>query len=464
MRRIAPFILTCLLTACATTSPQERELTQLTTHYETLDAIWDSYRPSERILGIYDSSGTITVATGRPEVRGFTRLDSGLWQYQNPNVDLQASFYINRSLNNERMTLVRQTSERDRIPFLIHEDFHGHQRAVFHDNSGSTLTNAYTGEMPIPELIASIRLERNLLMSAIEAPTELDRVRALAAYIGLREWRAGQLPESFLNAENRTERIEGSAHWVELHASARIQGSDSIQSELITALSRDMESISGDLSVSLLATRLYPTGAALLELANTLNIDAWQQRISEGTSPYALIRAQINLSPEQLESFQADMIESPVFAREVERAQSMQFGPAGESVYQSFQQRYRHEVRFFIPASFDEQGEAIDKSNFTTSQAAPFSQGVAMDPVDRFTLEGPAANIQVTRAPFIFWRESTKERDGESIPGTSFSIFTDQIRIAGEEVGVGEHVVTADDIQIRRANFSGTQRIYIEIK
>ncbi|TRW48261.1 hypothetical protein FM042_08730 [Aliidiomarina halalkaliphila] len=463
MRWIALVVFLVTLAGCATTSQYERDLTQITTHYASLDAIWPGYRPSERILGVYDSSGVV-VATGRSHVSGFERLDSGLWRLHDPNLRLQGAFYINYELNGERMTLVRRQDRSDLVSFLIHEDFHGYQRSAFANHGGSTLSAADIGEMPAEQLLASIRLERNLLISALEAPTELDRIRALAAYIALREWRNEQLPESFRGTEDRTERIEGSAHWVELNAEARVQNRDNIQERLRNSLNRDIETQTGNLANALLTHRLYPTGASLLELAQELQAKDWQGRIEAGSTPYQLIREHINLGPEQLQEFQEDLLNSAVFEREVERAGRIELGQSGQDLYEALRQRYRHEVRFYIPDNINEEGERVGRSSLSMQQAAPFSQGLAMDPVDQFTYEGPNVEIHVTRSPFVLWRTPFLNEQGEEVPGLSFSIFTSRVIIDGERAGSGEYQMTPDNIRIRGLQMQGEQPIRLEIR
>ncbi|MEP6619137.1 MAG: hypothetical protein ABJE47_07480 [bacterium] len=175
---------------------------------------------------------------------------------------------------------------------MIHESFHVFQEERFTDPSmpGTGVGDGALGNLDV--FAAQVDSERQLLILALRQASPQERDMAAAQYIRRRSERLSHVSATLANAENQTERIEGSAQYVESAAASMSPHPDvnALRDSLISQLSIPLASFPQMFGQAgaLMRWRLYATGAAQMLLLNEMHVP-WQARVEKGMPPSQLL-------------------------------------------------------------------------------------------------------------------------------------------------------------------------------
>jgi hypothetical protein len=176
--------------------------------------------------------------------------------------------------------------KKDRIAFIVHENFHLYQNSRFNYNVGDkaiyNFTDVYTAEN-----LALKQIETILLYKAISEKTNFQKY--LRDFVMIRKYRYSIIKSEAKNYEEMFEKMEGTARYIENKLyNYRIKSNGLMPSELLT-----MESI---YNANKLRDNSYYTGAAECVLMERLDIPQWQRRVENGEHPFDILSSYLNVN------------------------------------------------------------------------------------------------------------------------------------------------------------------------
>jgi hypothetical protein len=282
-----------------------RVLSPLFERAEQVDDLWTAYKPSQRALGVYrPGQGVLVRHCVGDTPAGWLRLAElvnrpelgpcALFRSEVAGLG-EASFHIQQDLGEFSASLIR---EEEALAMLIHEDFHGFQRAWADRERSSTLRRLdESGDSAT--LRASLQREAELLNAALDQLDSDAWRELLARWLALRLARDAAQPERFVEVARLNEVIEGTAMWVGERAEMHLLDArddrrrlNSIQQEL----SASTRSISNQMFYA-----YYAHGGMLAALLDGVSDDRdWQQRLEQGESFPELVIDLLDLDQERL--------------------------------------------------------------------------------------------------------------------------------------------------------------------
>ena len=178
--------------------------------------------------------------------------------------------------------------------YLVHESFHAFQFQGWNDKMGNQDTAGY----PLDEMhLALIMLETAALRAAVDSQDEETRTENTRMLIAVREERmARYIQAEYLDLPQ--EQIEGTARYVE-HQIGSLLGFR--HTNLETFASTDLIAMpeSGIRSHAAF-DRFYGTGAAICRLLDDFAVNDWKTRVTNGLSPYEVLRDRFALNDSEL--------------------------------------------------------------------------------------------------------------------------------------------------------------------
>lgn len=264
---------------------------------ELLAAIWPGYWPREQAFILYDPAhGAVLVgADGKPREVTYRpgELPGALF-----------SFKFDYPAGSPNMMTVRHDGDwRDTLVTLFHEQFHDFQKDAF-----ATERHGYGGEyVDLSKLgdrvrfTAAAELERRVLADAVLADNAGRRTALARQYIALRRTREADMDEAIIGKERHMERIEGTAEYAGLAASALVLGDSEpgIAENVAEGLRRSLfANEQGSYSGNWFRTRPYDVGAGIAILLDRAGAD-WQKRVAQGDALDAILEGTLGAMGEQ---------------------------------------------------------------------------------------------------------------------------------------------------------------------
>ncbi|RAJ99000.1 hypothetical protein B0I24_104204 [Aliidiomarina maris] len=406
------------LMGCATTAQQPAE--EIYQHREILRTMWPGYDPVARGVGFYNSSdGYVTIALEADTPPShFSPLSPGVWRSHDVFPQLRQSFYINTFIQDTRATLVAYPlSDPDPFTLLFHEDFHGYQLDSFATREGNTLARFEAGEMPINTLVAAVRMERSLLIAALEAETQQSREQALRNYAGLRVWREAQLPASTVMIERNNETHEGTASWIGHRAAKLLLGrtEDAFLEQRKSVLEFDYEAMEASTSIRLMTARVYSTGAALTELLPQVTNLEWHTLIEDrSTTLFEMLILAFDWSSDFLEGVGQEISNSQEFARAINTASTLSWPESDEAVLARVESEHRWKLSIDMPAGSEGGFSAVGGTITQLTDHALLLHPVQQYDVETDNLSVALRNRYIVLKNSAHLRTSDNEENGEA--------------------------------------------------
>ncbi|RUO31085.1 hypothetical protein [Aliidiomarina soli] len=282
-------------------------------------SVWPSFWDENTSFIVYNHEGQAVLFTPNEPISGYQELADNYYYYSErlPNIT-DFHFYINYPLPNNQVATAALLNSEDRTTddsreTLLHEAFHGYQRTEFADVGRSQfLDPEHLDEASIRAMLA---LQFALAKQAHES-REIAHIRDwLTVRVALNELIAPEVAAYLGDVE----RIEGTAHWVGVHATFGGHYRDSIDN-FSNNFPESFETI--------YAARFsaYVTGAVLIDLIDDFSEsdNNWREAVEEGETPYELALQIFSISTEEALTQFNDVIAQYDFSEYLARAQATQ--------------------------------------------------------------------------------------------------------------------------------------------
>lgn len=304
-------------------SDSQNELLEFATATQELHPhfaeVWPNYWDQNTSFIVYNNGGEAVLFTPYEPIAGYKELIDNYYYYSERLPGLtEFHFYINYPLPNDQVAtaaLLKQGDDTvlDSRETLLHEAFHGYQDTEFRDVGRSTFLDPTHLEEASTRAIIALQFAL-----AKQAHESRDLVH-------IRDWLTVRVALSNLIAPQvaaylgDVERIEGSAHWVGLHAALGNDYQNSLDSFTLN-FPKSFE------TTYALRFSAYVTGAVLIDLINDFSeLDSnWRQAIEQGETPYELALRLFSVSTEEALSHFNDVIAQYSFSDYLAHAQTTQ--------------------------------------------------------------------------------------------------------------------------------------------
>lgn len=298
----------------------QKELLQFATttqeSHRHFASVWPGFWAENTPFIVYNHEGQAVLYTTKEPIPGEQKLAANYYYYSErlPNLT-DFPFDINYPLpNNQVATAVRVGSgddATDRRDTLLHEAFHGYQRAEFADVGRSEFLDPK--HLDEAEIRAMLQLQFALAKQAHESREEEDIRDWLTVRVALSEVIASEVSVYLGDVE----RYEGTAHWVGIQASSAEHYRDNLNN-----FSNNFPELFD--TTFAIRSSAYVTGALLIDLVSDFSDsdNNWRDAIEQGKTPYELAVQIFGISTEEAIARFNDVIAQHGFSDYMARAQT----------------------------------------------------------------------------------------------------------------------------------------------
>lgn len=305
----------------ASQTETQKELLQFATttqeSHRHFASVWPGFWAENTPFIVYNHAGEAVLFTTNEPISGYQQLAENYYYYSErlPNIT-DFHFYIDYPLpNNEVATAVLLSRDDDatidRRETLLHEAFHGYQRAEFADVGRSEFLDPK--HLDGADIRAMLQLQFALAKQAHESREKEDIRDWLTVRVGLSEVIASEVADYLGDVE----RFEGTAHWVGIQASSAEHYRDNLDN-----FSNNFPELFD--TTFAIRSSAYVTGALLIDLVSDFSDsdNNWRHAIEQGKTPYDLALQVFTISTEEAIARFNDVIAQHDFSDYMARAQT----------------------------------------------------------------------------------------------------------------------------------------------
>lgn len=263
-------------------------------HQAALSQIWPGYWPEGQAFVLYEAETGAAFGGAAAAVRG--RFEPGARE------DVLRGFILDYASGAPNTVLVNVSGALDReVEILFHEQFHDFQWDGFERQVAGS--SEFVDLTLLPDTLAfaaAAELERRVLAQALQARSGDERRQLAALYLGLRRDRQVGLDVQFVDAEANRERIEGTAQYVGVQATAIVDDRSAgwVRERIAERLASNLWIPGSGYGSVMFRSRAYGVGAGLSLLLDDLALDGWRQQVMHGTALHVVLARSVEPADE----------------------------------------------------------------------------------------------------------------------------------------------------------------------
>lgn len=281
-------------------------------------SVWPGFWNENTPFITFNYEGEAVLFTQSEPIPGYQKLEDNYYFYSErlPNLT-DFTFHINYPVSNgEVATAIRLGSDEssaDLRDTLLHEAFHGYQKANFADVGRSE----FIDPKHIEEV--TVRAMLQLQLALAKQAHESREVAHIRDWLMVRAALSEAIAPEVASYLGDVERIEGTANWVGIRASFAEHYRDKIDS-FFYKFPGQFE------TTHALRSSAYITGALLIDVINDFSDpdNDWRHAIEQGETPYEVAVHLFDISSEEATAQLNDVIAQYDFSEYLARAQVTQ--------------------------------------------------------------------------------------------------------------------------------------------
>jgi hypothetical protein len=269
--------------------------------------LWPGYWPPEQAFVIYvPGQGALLVSTGEkpdsfhpltdPAIPD--RLKKRVSWHDGDLPDVRRPFVTGYPIGAGKTAILvdaTKLGEEHIATLLLHEQFHAYQKDAFKRYAFAQFVDPLAIK-DRPGFAATAETERRILAKALRSEKPKARRRLLQQYFALRRERESAMPAEAVRVERGLERVEGTAHYVDLAGLALLNGRpEGVRPLLADRLQKPIASENGAFVTQWFRSRSYATGAAITYFISLLDPGDWRFKIQGESMPDQLLESLVGL-------------------------------------------------------------------------------------------------------------------------------------------------------------------------